>query len=67
MKRISKKDDYTYIPDQLKTGNNWFGTTTYNDLYVHPSADYFAKKVKVVQKSEVNPNYTLQYRKYSPI
>lgn len=23
------KDDYTYIPDQLKTGYNWLGKTTY--------------------------------------
>jgi hypothetical protein len=27
-KKITK-DDYTYIPDQLKTGSNWFGRTTY--------------------------------------
>lgn len=29
IKKEPKIDDYTYIPDQLKTGKNWFGKTTY--------------------------------------
>lgn len=56
-----KKDDYTYIPDQLKTGSNWYGKTTYNGFFEQPNPEYFAKPVKVVEKKEENPNYSRQY------
>ena len=46
-KKGQKKDDYTYIPDQLRTGSNWYGKTTYDNFYNHPDPDYFAKKVKI--------------------
>ena len=32
-KKHNKTDDYKYIPDQLKTGSNWFGRTTYANFY----------------------------------
>lgn len=58
-----QKDDYTYIPDQLRTGTHWFGRTTYGELYSQPGKDYFAKKVKVVEKRKDDPNdESLQYR-----
>jgi hypothetical protein len=31
------KDDYTYIPDQLKTGYDWLGKTTYGDFFSSPN------------------------------
>jgi hypothetical protein len=65
--KSTKKDDYTYIPDQLRTGSNWFGRTTYSDCFNHPDAQYFAKKVKVVEKLEKNPDYNRQYRTLSLI
>lgn len=37
VKKNMKKDDYTYIPDQLKTGSNWYGKTTYGDFYNDPN------------------------------
>jgi len=43
-----KKDDYSYIPDQLKTGYQWLGKTTYGDFFANPNPEYFAKKTKVV-------------------
>ena len=57
-----KKDDYTYYPDQLKTGTNWFGNSTYGGFFSQPNPEYFAKKVKVVEKKEDNPDYVNQYR-----
>lgn len=58
-----KKDDYTYIPDQLRTGTHWFGRSTYGELYSQPGKDYFVKKVKVVEKRKDDPNDgSLQYR-----
>jgi len=36
------------IPDQLKTGSNWFGRTTYGDTFNNANPEYFAKKVKVI-------------------
>jgi hypothetical protein len=56
-----KKDDYTYIADQLRTGSNWYGKTTYGDFYSNPNPEYFAKKVKVVEKKEDNPDFSRQY------
>ena len=43
-----KKDNYKYMADQLKTGTNWLGTTTYGNNFSQPNPEYFAKKVKVV-------------------
>lgn len=61
-KKDNKKDDYKYIPDQLKTGSNWFGKTTYANFYSQPDPEYFAKKVKIIEKLEENPIYNRQYR-----
>ena len=48
-----KKDDYQYIPDQLKTGiYDWLGKTSYDNFYSQPNPQYFAKKVKVVEKKQ---------------
>jgi len=56
-----KKDDYTYFPDQLKTGYDWLGKTTYGDFYANPNPEYMAKKVKVLDKKEDNPDFSRQY------
>ncbi len=58
------KDDYTYIPDQLRTGSNWFGRTTYSETFANPNPEYFAKKVKIVEKKEDNPDFSRQYGTY---
>ena len=61
IKKDPKKEDYKYIPDQLKTGYNWFGKTTYGDFFSNPNPEYFAKKVKIVEKKEDNPDFSRQY------
>ena len=38
------------MADQLKTGSNWLGTTTYNNFYAEPNPEYMAKKVRVIEK-----------------
>ena len=58
-----EKDDYTYFPDQLKTGYNWLGKTTYGDFFGNQNPEYFAKKVKVLEKKEDNPDFKKQYGK----
>ena len=61
---VNKKpeiDDYTYFPDQLRTGSNWFGKTTYGSFFGSPNPEYQAKKVKNIEKKEENPNYKHQY------
>ena len=60
-----KKDDYSYISDQLKTGYRWLGKTTYGDFFNNPNPEYFAKKAKIVEKKEDNPNFNRQYCKLS--
>lgn len=52
VKKPMKKDDYKYIPDQLKTGYDWLGNTTYNNFFPQPNPEYHAKKVKIVEKKE---------------
>lgn len=56
-----KADDYTYYPDQLKTGKNWFGNTTYENFYNNPNPEYFAKKVKNIEKLDTKHQYAHQY------
>jgi hypothetical protein len=56
-----KKDDYKYINDQLKTGSNWFGKSTYGENFGNPNPEYMAKKAKVVEKKEDNPDFSRQY------
>ena len=58
-----KKDDYKYFNDQLKTGYNWFGKTTYGSFYNNPNPEYHAKKVKIIEKKEDNPDFGHQYGK----
>lgn len=63
MRRPAKKDDYKYIPDQLKTGiYNWLGSSTYSNNFVQPNPEYMAKKVKNVEKKEEKANNKLQFR-----
>ena len=65
--KTPKKDDYTYFPDQLKTGSNWYGKTTYGDYYNNPNPEYMAKQVKIIEKKEENPDFSRQYCKYETI
>jgi hypothetical protein len=61
IKKEPKSDDYEYYNDQLKTGYNWFGRTTYSNFFSNPNPEYMAKKVKIVEKKEDNPNFDRQY------
>lgn len=67
---VNKKpevDDYKYFPDQLRTGSNWFGKTTYGSFFGSPNPEYQAKKVKNIEKKEENPNYKHQYGSFCSI
>jgi len=56
-----KKDNYTYIPDKIKIGNNWFGKTTYGEFFSNPNPEYFAKKITMTEKPDNTPDYNRQY------
>ena len=62
-----KKDDYTYFPDQLRTGSRWFGKTSYEGFYGNPNPEYMAKKVKIVEKLDEKPDFSRQYGTTSAI
>jgi hypothetical protein len=32
-----KKDDYKYFNDQLKTGGNWYGASSYENFFDNPN------------------------------
>jgi hypothetical protein len=51
--------------DQLKTGQKWLGTSTYNGFFEHPNPEYFAKQVKVVEEKEPISHYRHQFGKRS--
>ena len=55
--------DYSYIPDQLRTGSRWFGSTTYGNSFSSPNPEYMAQQVKVIEKLEENPKFGRQYGK----
>jgi hypothetical protein len=61
VKKQRKGDDYEYYNDQLKTGYNWFGKSTYSNFFSNPNPEYMAKKVKIIEKKEDNPNFDHQY------
>ena len=56
-----ESDDYTYFPDQLRTGKKWFGKTTYGDFFANPNPEYMAKKGKVLEKLDEKPDFSRQY------
>lgn len=56
-----RKDDYKYIPDQLKTGYDWLGSTTYDNFFAQPNPEYHAKKVKVIEKKMERPGDKMQF------
>lgn len=41
------KDDYERIPDNLKTGSNWYGNTTYENFFKQPNPEDYANKYKI--------------------
>lgn len=56
-----KKEDHERIPDNLKTGYNWYGSTTYGNNFRQPNPEDYAKKYKIKEKREENPDYNHQY------
>jgi hypothetical protein len=47
--------------DNLKTGYNWYGATTYGNYFKQPNPEDYAKKYKIIEKREENPDYNHQY------
>lgn len=59
--RPQKREDYKYVADQLKTGYDWLGSTTYDNFFVQPNPEYHAKKVKIVEKKDEKPGDKMQF------
>ena len=59
-----KKDDYKYFPDNLKTGYNWYGSTTYGNKFQEFTPEDCAKKVKIIEKIDEKPDDKNQYSNY---
>lgn len=47
--------------DNLKPGDLWLGKTTYGNFYKQPNPEDYAKKYKITEKLEDNPDYNHQY------
>lgn len=56
-----KKDDYDGIPDNLKTGYQWLGDTTYGDKYRQPNPEDYPAHMKNIDKLLQNPDFKRQY------
>jgi len=67
VKKNPEADDYKYFPDQLRAKSNWYGRTTYENFYNNPNPEYFAKKVKILQKLDEKLGFNHQYCKSSTI
>jgi hypothetical protein len=50
--------------DMLKTGGNWYGKSSYGNFFENPNPEYHAKKVKILEKYNENPNFSKQYRTF---
>jgi hypothetical protein len=37
VEKDKKKDNYKYMDDMLKTGGNWYGTTSYGKFFENPN------------------------------
>ena len=61
VKKDALKDDYTYFPDQLRSNSNWFGRSTYENFCSSHNPEYFARKVKVLEKLQEKPDFAHQY------
>lgn len=48
-------------PDNLKTGSNWYGASTYSNNFKEPNPEDYALKYKIKEKLEKNPDYKHQY------
>lgn len=42
----TKRSPHERIPDNLKTGSNWYGDTTYGTKFLHPNPEDYARKYK---------------------
>lgn len=57
----TKRDQHERIPDNLKTGSNWYGNTTYGNYFKAPNPEDYAAKYKIREKLEKNPDFNHQY------
>ena len=48
--RKTSKSDYEKQHDSLRTGSNWFGSSTYNKSFLMPNPENYAKKAKNIEK-----------------
>ena len=58
-----KKDPNAKVPDNLKTGYNWLGSTTYGNNFLQPNPEDYAKKYKMPEKLDEKPDDKHQYGK----
>lgn len=49
--------------NHFKNGEPWLGNTTYRDSFKEPAPDQYSSRVKVLEKRELDPNYSHQYGK----
>ncbi len=61
--RSTSKPKKQRINDNLKPGDLWLGKTTYGNFYKQPNPEDYAKKYKITEKLEDNPDYNHQYGK----
>lgn len=62
--QVSSRRGQQKAPDNLRTGSNWFGTTTYGNNFRQPNPEDYSIHLKVAQKLETNPDYSHQFCKY---
>lgn len=56
-----KRSEWGKVPDNLRTGSNWYGSTTYGNNFRQPNPEDYAHKYSNIEKYNKDPNYNRQY------
>jgi hypothetical protein len=59
--RKTSKSDYEKQHDSLRTGTNWFGSSTYNKSFIMPNPENYPEKVTNIDKYYKNPDFSHQF------
>lgn len=59
-----KRSEWGKVPDNLRTGSNWYGSTTYGNNFRQPNPEDYAHKYSNIEKYNKDPNYNRQYGKF---
>lgn len=61
--KLGGPGDLAKWSNHFKNGEPWLGNTTYRNSFKEPNSDDYASRSKILEKREVDPDYSHQYCK----